>query len=178
VDLSDLQRLAKTTLFLVVALLAWLVFLALHDAGQFEWTWPERGLSWFGMTAWLWTGAALLALMALALAFMSFGINQAPEGFAKGKLRQVQCQDCKAVFFVHDAGNRPLTHLCPNCKALGVYDGMAPPVGVPPKAIPPEKVVALSLTCHACEHRFNVTDSGVRPLKVACPMCDATGTIS
>lgn len=176
-DLQDVRRFAMTTMALFVVLVLWVFFLFLHDTGRFEWTWPEAALGWFSLGAWLWTSLGLSAVMVGFLGFMTFGINEAPPGYAKGKLRQVQCQDCKAVFFVLDAGNRPLTHVCPNCKALGVYDGRAPPVGAPPEAIAPEKLIKLALTCEDCSYKFRVTDTGRRPLQVTCPSCQGTGAI-
>lgn len=176
-ELSDGRRLALTTMVLAGVLILWMIFLALHDAGQFEWAWPERALGWFGLAAWTWIGLGVYAIMTFVVGMMMFGVDQTPPGFARGKQRQVQCQDCKAVFMVHDAGNRPLTHLCPNCNALGVYTGDAPPVGNPPKPQEPEKLIQLGLNCHECDHKFKVTDTGKRPLKVSCPNCHAGGAI-
>ncbi len=176
-ELSDVRRLSVTTMVLAGGLLAWLLFLFLEDTGRFEWGLPERGLGLMPFSGWMWTTAGLLAVFLGVVGFTTFGVNQAPRGFARGSVRQVQCQDCKAVFFIPDSGKRPLTHLCPSCKALGVYDGEAPPVGTPPTPRPPKEIVELGLTCRTCSHRFMATDTGVRPMRIACPTCKAVGEV-
>lgn len=162
---------------IAAALLLWLVLLNLHDAGLFEWRWPRESLRVFPLAAWMWVGVGLLIVIVTVTGLIVHGVHQAPADYARGAVRQVQCQDCKAVFFIHDTGHRPITHQCPNCKALGVYDGRAPPVGAPPVPEPPKKVISLDLTCQTCQHGFQVTDTGARPLKVTCPNCQAVGSI-
>lgn len=172
-----MRRLAVTALVFCGVLLLWLIFIGLHDSGRFEWALPRGALGWFGAATWYWLGLATMLAFVAVVTFTSFGVNEAPAGYAQGKLRQVQCQDCKAVFFVHDAGHRPLTHQCPNCKALGIYDGKAPPVGEAPKAEAAKRVVRIGLTCQECAYRFKVTDTGSRPLAVKCPSCQANGSV-
>ncbi|HLF16050.1 MAG TPA: hypothetical protein VI796_01275 [Candidatus Thermoplasmatota archaeon] len=176
-DLRDIRRLSFSFILLACALFAWLILLFLHDSGRFEWGGPKGALGWMPFTGWLWLTAFLSAVLLTVVGLTTFGVTQAPTGFAKGSLRQLQCQDCKAVFFVHDAGQRPLTHVCPNCKCLGVFDGEAAPVGTPPKPRPPKELIELGLTCRTCSHRFMVLDAGVRPMKIACPKCKAVGEV-
>lgn len=176
-DLSDLRRLVVTSLALGGAVFLWTIFLILHDADLFTWRFPSVALGWFGLEAWLVLLLVLSLIIVVVVGLLTFAINVAPQGYAAGKMRQVQCQDCKAVFFCHDSGHRPLTHECPNCKALGVYDGKQPPVGQPPKMTRPvhEK---LRLSCHVCEHRFSLEDDGRRPMKITCPECNSKGQIT
>lgn len=176
-NLGDVRRLSAMNISIAAALLLWLVLLNLHDASLFEWRWPRLALDVFPLAAWMWVGVGMLLVIVTTTGLIVHGVHQAPADFARGSVRQVQCQHCKAVFFIHDTGHRPLTHLCPNCKSLGVYDGTAPPVGLPPVPKKADKVVALDLTCQACQHGFRVTDTGARPLTVTCPNCDSIGKI-
>lgn len=176
-NLGDVRRLSAMNISIAAALLLWLVLLNLHEAGLFEWTWPREALQVFSLAAWMWVGVGLLVVIVGATGLIVQGVHQAPANFARGSVRQVQCQHCKAVFFVHDTGHRPLTHVCPNCKYLGVYDGTAPPVGAPPVPLPARNVVAVDLMCQSCEHNFRFTDTGARPMDVTCPNCKSVGTI-
>lgn len=175
-DLGDARRLVASALVLSGLLLLWLLFLWLADRGSFVWTWPERGLAWVPYAGWLWIGAGVTAVLLFFVGYVLWQIPLAPDGYAAGSQRQVQCLECRAVFLVHDTGHRPLTHICPNCKSLGVYDGHQPSVGEP-QARRPQQVVELDLTCQQCHRRFQVTDTGMRPMVVHCPECKAVGTI-
>ena len=177
-DLKDVRRLAATAMVLSLAIVLWLVFLHLQRAELFTWEYPERALNRLDFNTWMWIGVTTIVVLAAVVAGTVYGVDAGKTGGAQASVRQVQCQDCKAVFFIHDTGRRPLTHRCPSCKALGIYDGKAPPVGQVPKAEPVKAVVELSLTCRRCSHAFNVTDTGIRPLQVACPSCKAVGAIS
>lgn len=176
-DLQDLRRLVVTSLVAAGCVLLWALFLILHDADLFTWALPATALGWFDLLPWMALLLILSLIIVVVVGLLTFAINTAPQGYAAGKMRQVQCQDCKAVFFVHDSGNRPLTQECPNCKALGVYDGKQPPVGTPPKITRPvhERV---RLSCHVCEHKFSLEDDGRRPLKLTCPNCNSKGQIN
>ncbi len=176
-NLGDVRRLSAMNIALTALLLLWLVMLNLHAASLFEWRWPREALTLFPLAAWMWVGVGLLIVVITSTALIVHGVQQAPTDFARGSVRQVQCQECKAVFFIHDTGHRPLTHICPSCKALGVYDGTAPPVGTPPIPKKPRELVRLDLTCQSCKHGFHVTDTGVRPLRVQCPKCESVGKI-
>ena len=176
VDVSDMRRLAVSAVSVAALVLLWLLFLFLHDAGLFEWAWPEAALGAISLTAWLGILAGVSAVVVVGFALLTFGIQGTPPGLAKASLRQVQCQECKAVFFIRDTGHRPLTHVCPSCRALGVYDGRAPPVGKAP-AVQTARIAKMDLTCQRCKHRFHVTDTGARPLKVTCPQCRSIGEI-
>src|ERR1041384_6114955 len=120
VDLRDVRRLAVSSLVVGVAALLWLLFLSLDAAGLFSWEWPTTALRSLTLQTWMWIGAsvllALVALVSLSAYSVSLGAGRVPT-------RQVQCQNCHAVFFMPDNGRRPLTHPCPNCKRLGIYDG-------------------------------------------------------
>ncbi len=176
-DIRDVRRFSISVVILAALTVVWLFFLWMHDSGRFQWAWPRVALTDLGLQGWLWIGILAILALAAAASLVVFGVPQAPPGFAKGALRQVQCQHCKAVFRIHDTGHRPITHVCPSCQYLGVYDGTAPPVGKPPKPMPPEKIIQLSLTCRNCKHRFKIIDTGLRPLRVECPECTATGHI-
>jgi phage FluMu protein Com len=173
VDLRDVRRLSLSALVVGGAVLLWLLFLSLDDAGLFEWEWPTRALDALALRTWQWLGAlvllALVGLVALSVYSISLAGGRVPT-------RQVQCQDCRAVFFIPDNGRRPLTHPCPNCKALGVYDGKSPPVGRAPE-VKPQEMRKLPLTCKSCEHKFSALDTGIRPLSIECPNCKAVGEI-
>jgi phage FluMu protein Com len=173
VDLRDVRRLSMSALVVGGVVLLWLLFLSLDDAGLFEWEWPTTALAALSLHTWQWLGAVvLLALVGLvALSTYSVGL-----GGGRVPTRQVQCQSCRAVFFIPDNGRRPLTHPCPNCKALGVYDGKAPPVGRAPE-VKPHEMRKIPLTCRSCEHRFSALDTGIRPLSIECPNCKAVGEI-
>lgn len=176
-DASDLRRLALSAVVAAALLLLWLLFLFLHDAGLFRWSWPEAALGAISMEAWLGILAGVAAVLLAGFAVLSMGLDRAPQGLARASTRQVQCQDCKAVFFLRDTGHRPLTHQCPSCRALGVYDGCQEPVGKVPEPQPLSRSVRLDLTCRSCHHRFAITDTGARPLKVTCPACRSVGRI-
>lgn len=173
-DVRDVRRLATSALVIGGAVLLWMLFLALDDAGKLEWRWPTNALGTLGLRTWLWIGAGILALLLGMVAAAVYGIGTGTT--AKTPTRQVQCQDCKAVFFMPDNGRRPLTYPCPSCKALGVYDGKAEPIGQAP-VVDLQKVVRLPLTCRSCQAKFLATDTGVRPLNVECPQCKATGIV-
>ncbi len=173
-DVADVRRLSASILAVAFAVILWLVFLALDDADLFNWGWPSRALGALQLQTWLWIGAGTLAALVGLGAMTVFGIGAQEEHLPS---RQVQCQHCKAVFFMPDNGRRPLMHPCPNCKALGVYDGLAPAVGKPPEVIPESKIVKVNLTCRNCQNRFPVTDTGVRPLRIECPKCKAVGAL-
>lgn len=176
-NLTDLRRLVVTTLILAGLTVLWTFFLLLHDGGQFTWRFPEVALGWFGIKPWLVLLFALTFIMVYVVGLLTFAIQTAPKGYAAGKMRQVQCQACKAVFFVHDSGHRPLTHECPSCKALGVYDGKHDPVGRPPQLTRPVHT-KVRMTCHVCKHKFSEDDDGRRPMKVTCPSCNSKGQIT
>jgi phage FluMu protein Com len=178
VDLKDVRRLAATAMALSGAIVLWLVFLGLQKDGLFTWSWPEKALHRLSFQTWMWIGVGAIAAFAAVVAGTVFGIPTAKDVRSSASVRQVQCQDCKAVFFIQDTGRRPLSNRCPNCKALGIYEGTLPAVGRLPKPEPAKALVELSLTCRRCNHAFNVTDTGVRPLQVACPNCKAQGVVS
>jgi phage FluMu protein Com len=173
VDLRDVRRLAVSALVVGGVVLLWLVFLTLDDAALFEWGWPTTALEALSLRTWLWLAIgvllALVGLVTLSAYSISLGTGKVPS-------RQVQCQSCRAVFFMPDNGRRPLTHACPNCKALGVYDGKAPPVGRAPE-VKPQELRRIPLTCRSCEHKFSALDTGIRPLSVQCPNCKSVGEI-
>jgi phage FluMu protein Com len=173
VDLRDVRRLSVSALVVGSLVLLWLLFLSLDDADLFNWPWPTRALEALQLRVWQWIGAAiLLALVGLVtLAAYSVGV-----GSGRIPTRQVQCQNCRAVFFMPDNGRRPLTHPCPNCKALGVYDGKAPPIGKAPE-VKPEELKRIPLTCRNCRNKFTALDTGIRPLSIACPQCKAVGEL-
>lgn len=181
-DLSDIRRLTLTGLILGTLLTAWLFFLWLHDAGHFQWAWPEAALDRLTFTSWMFIGGglyvALLILLSLPIITTEPTARPGKDGIPAASVRQVQCQHCKAVFNIADRGRRPITRKCPNCKWLGVYDGKTPPIGQPPDPEPVKKVTKLELTCGNCEHKFTVTDTGARPLRVTCPECQAAGAIN
>lgn len=176
-DLGDVRRFALTSILAIVLLLVWLFFLFLQDAGLFTWAWPEEALEELGLDAWLGIGAAVAGLLLAVLALVVFGVPDTAPGLAKANIRQVQCQACAAVFRMRDPGHRPLTHQCPSCRRIGVYDGKAPPIGEPPRPQRPSGITLLDLTCKRCHHRFDVTDTGKRPLVVDCPKCQAIGEL-
>lgn len=176
-NLSDLRRLSISVLIVAVVSLLFVMSIAIHDNGWLEWRLPEAALELFPYGAWLWLGIAAMFILVFIVGLVPFGVAQAPEGFTRGAARQVQCQNCKAVFFIHDTGHRPLTHMCPNCKHLGVYDGNAPPVGRPPKPEPPRRIIRMDLECRHCKDRFAVTDTGARPLHVRCDHCGTKGKV-
>ena len=168
-----MRRLAVSALAVGAAVLLWMMFLSLDDADLFNWPWPTRALESLTLHTWQWLCAgALLALVGLVtLSAYSVGA-----GSGRVPTRQVQCQNCRAVFFMPDNGRRPLTHPCPNCKALGVYDGKAAPIGKAPE-VKPEEVKRIPLTCRNCRNRFTALDTGVRPLSISCPQCKAVGEL-
>lgn len=174
-DLRDVRRLAVSLLVLTLAVAAWLLLLWLDDTGRFGFTWTKAALGFIQWRAWMWIGVLLLVTFVATVVLTLFGVSLVPPGFAKGSMRQVQCGHCKAVFFIHDAGHRPISHRCPNCRYLGLYDGMAEAVGDPQAVIGRRDTVQLALKCRNCSHRFEVTDTGIRPLKVSCPNCKAVG---
>ena len=176
-ELGDVRRFALTSILAIVLLLTWLFFLFLQDAGLFEWAWPERALMKLELRAWLGIGAAVAGVFVAVLALVVFGVPDAPASLNRGNVRQVQCQGCMAVFRMRDSGQRPLVHQCPNCRRIGAYDATAPPIGAPPKAKRPEEIVLIDLTCRRCKHRFDVTDTGKRPLTIDCPKCKAVGEL-
>lgn len=169
-----MRRLAASALVLGAAVLLWLLFLALDDAGSFEWGWPTDALGVFSLPTWMWIGAGVLVFLLIMVATPIFAMTKTAGG--KTPTRQVQCQDCKAVFFMPDNGRRPLSYPCPSCKALGVYEGTAPPIGKAP-IVPQQKIARVNLTCRTCQSRFVFTDTGIRPLHVECPSCKSVGLI-
>lgn len=173
-DVRDVRRLASTALVVGAAVVLWTLFLALDDADKFNWGWPTKALGTLPFVAWVWIDLSLLALLLVAVSAPIYGMTKSAGG--RNPTRQVQCQDCKAVFFMPDNGRRPLTYPCPSCKALGVYDGTAPPIGQAP-IVPPQRIARIALTCRSCQARFVATDTGVRPLHVECPSCKAVGII-
>jgi hypothetical protein len=176
VDVRDVRRLSVSAIVAAFLVLAWLVFLFLHDTGRFKWAWPRAALGQLSMDTWLWVGTGLFVLILAVLGLSLWGVPDNP-ALSRGARRQVQCQGCKAVFFIQDTGKRPITHTCPSCQALGYYDGAQPAIGDPPKAEAPRKMVRLDLTCQRCKHRFTITDTGHRPLNITCKNCHATGEI-
>ncbi len=176
-NLADARRLAVTATLIAVTIMGFLFWFALETAGVVHSRITARALEWWSLTTWLWIAVSLVVVCLVVLVIVVFMVRQAPRGFARGIVRQVQCQRCKAVFDIHDTGHRPITHICPNCKGLGVYDGTAPPVGAPPKPEPAKKIIALGLACETCDYHFDVTDTGARPLRVKCPKCQAKGQV-
>lgn len=177
-DINDVRRLTISVLIFAAVEALLLFFLWLHNRAFFEWVVPEAMLGWMQFDIWALLFAVLFIAIGGMVTMLVFSIPIASaSGLAKGRLRQVQCQDCKAVFHMADTGERPLMHPCPNCRSMGVYDGQAPPVGRPPKPELAKKVIQLALQCESCAHDFKFTDSGVRPLEVACPECNSSGTI-
>lgn len=175
-DIRDVRRLNISVLFIAGLEALLLLFLWLDDAGHFDWVIPTKMLGLMSYVSWsLLFGALFVALIGIT-ALLVYSLPTA-DGKGGGQLRQVQCQDCKAVFHMPDSGRRPLMHNCPNCRSLGVYDGQAPPVGKPPEPEDAKKIIQLGITCETCAHQFKVTDSGVRPLDVRCQECNAVGTI-
>ena len=173
-DVRDVRRLATSALVLGAAVVLWMLFLALDHYGEFEWRWPTGALETLPFTAWTWINLLLLGGLLVAVCAPIYGMTKSAGG--RNPTRQVQCQDCKAVFFMPDNGRRPLTYPCPSCKALGVYEGTAAPIGQAP-IVPPQRIARINLTCRSCQARFPATDTGVRPLHVECPSCKAVGVI-
>ncbi len=177
-SIQDARRLSAVVLGGTLLVLLWYLFLRLQASADFRWFLPERALESMTLSAWTWVTFGFMGFLALAAGFMIYAIPVNKEtGRAKGALRQVQCQACRAVFRVTDHGERPLTHVCPSCSAYGVYDSSIPPVGEPPVATRIRAVKRLELTCKKCEYEFQVTDTGARPLRVQCPSCTAVGRI-
>jgi phage FluMu protein Com len=145
----------------------------LDDAGSFDWSWPTRALAKLSLAAWQWLSAIVLVVLLGLVTLAAYSVN-----LAGGRMpsRQVQCQNCRAVFFMPDNGRRPLQHPCPNCKALGVYDGKAPAIGSAPE-VKPQQLKRIPLTCRSCQHKFSALDTGVRPLSIECPNCKAGGEL-
>lgn len=168
-----MRRLAASAAVVGGAVLLWLLFLSLDDAELFEWAWPTDSLATLDLITWMWLGAGILAVLIGLVTLAAFSVSL---GAGRQPTRQVQCQNCRAVFFMPDNGRRPLTHPCPNCKALGVYDGKAPAVGKAPE-VKAESLRKLPLTCRSCAHKFSALDTGVRPLSIECPNCKAVGEI-
>lgn len=177
VNLGDVRRLAITLGVAAVVLTGWLLMLGLQQRGTVDVEAASDALAVFALATWLWIGLFLTIGLLMALGITLNYLHQAPDDLARGYLRQVQCQHCKAVFLLHDTGHRPIQQQCPNCRYLGVYDGTAPPVGRPPRPEPARKIVELELSCKECRHHFPVTDTGARPLRVQCPRCDAKGRV-
>lgn len=172
-DLRDVRRLAASALVVGGIVLLWLLFLSLDEAELFEWAWPTGALERLSLQAWMWVGAAVLVILIGLVALASFSVSL---GAGRQPTRQVQCQNCRAVFFMPDNGRRPLQHSCPNCKALGVYDGKAPTIGKAPE-VKAQELRRLPLTCRSCSHKFSALDTGIRPMSVSCPNCKAVGEI-
>ncbi len=172
-----MRRLAVTAVFAMALLLAWLLVLYLSSVGHIRWELAASALRQMPLLTWLALGAGAAALFMIIVALSIFGVPEAPPGMARASLRQVQCQHCKAVFQIRDTGHRPLSHECPSCHRLGIYTGDHAPVGEPPEPTPARTVTQLDLTCRRCRHRFDVTDTGARPLKVKCPACGSRGDI-
>lgn len=168
-----MRRLSVSALVVGAIAMLWLMFLALDHADLFNWGWPTSALDALTLNTWQWlTAGFLLALVGLVtLSAYAVGV-----GSGRVPTRQVQCQNCRAVFFMPDNGRRPLTHPCPNCKALGIYDGKAPPIGKAPE-VKPDNLKRIPLTCRNCRNRFSALDTGVRPLSIACPQCKAVGEL-
>jgi phage FluMu protein Com len=177
-DIKDVRRLTVSVLILAAVEALLLFFLWLHNRAFFEWAVPEKMLGWMPFDIWALVFAVLFFAIGGVVAMLVFSIPIASaSGYAKGRLRQVQCQNCKAVFHMADSGERPLMHPCPSCRSLGFYDGQSEPVGKPPEPELAKKIVQLALKCQSCTKNFKFTDSGVRPLEVSCPECSAVGTI-
>jgi Zn finger protein HypA/HybF involved in hydrogenase expression len=177
VNLGDVRRLMITIGVLGLGTLGWLLFLGLVDNGKIDSNLGTTALENLAIARWLWFGNVAFVITLGFIIYLLYLVKAAPSHFARGIARQVQCQDCKAVFMIHDTGHRPVTHVCPNCQALGVYDGKAPPVGLPPRPETPRRIIDLGLACQTCNHAFNVTDTGARPLQVKCPSCKSHGVI-
>ncbi len=173
-----MKRLSVTIFILAVLVLVWLSLLWLQDSGNLDWGPTRSSLGMLAVGLWAGIGAGLLAALIGMLVLTLGAVGSAPEGYAEGSVRQVQCAHCKAVFHIHDTGHRPIMHVCPNCDSLGVYDGTAPPVGKPPEPEKPERIVQLELQCQRCNHEFSVTDSGRRPMDVTCPACESIGRLA
>ncbi len=176
-NLADVRRLAVTAVIATSAALAFLMWLALEALEVTESRLTTRALDLWSLSTWLWIALGLFFFVLVIIVGVLFLLREAPQGYARGIMRQVQCQRCKAVFDIHDTGHRPITHICPNCQGLGIYDGTAPPVGVAPKPEPAKKIIALGLACETCDFHFDVTDTGARPLRVKCPKCNAKGQV-
>lgn len=176
-DIKDVRRLTISVMLTAGLIALLLLFLWLHDRGSFTWVVPEKMLGWLSYDVWaVVLGFVFVALVGI-IGLLVFSLPIAAGGHAVGRIRQVQCQECKAVFHLTDGGERPLIHNCPSCRSMGIYDGTAPPVGEPPKPEPAKRVVQIGLTCESCAHDFKFTDSGVRPLDIVCPACHTEGTI-
>jgi phage FluMu protein Com len=173
VDLRDVRRLSVSALVAGGLVLVWTMFLSLDAHGLFKWGWPTRALEALSLHTWQWLAAGVLLALVGVVTLSAFGVRV---GTGRSPTRQVQCQNCRAVFFMPDNGRRPLTHPCPNCKALGVYDGKAPPIGKAPE-VKPEEVKRLPLTCRNCRAKFTALDTGIRPLNISCPQCKAVGEL-
>ena len=105
VDIRDVRRLGVTVLAIGVLLLLFLLALYLQRAGTISWGLARAALARMSLAGWLWTGAAVLVVLLGVLAAMLYGVPQpSPVAYTK---RQVQCQDCKAVFWLTDTGARP-----------------------------------------------------------------------
>ncbi len=176
-NLGDVRRLAVTATILAGLMLGFLLWLALEYLGVTTSRITMRALDLWSLSTWLWIAVSLFFVILVMVVGFLFFLREAPKGYARGIMRQVQCQRCKAVFAIHDTGHRPITHICPNCKGLGVYDGTAPPVGVAPRPEPAKKIISLGLACESCDFHFDVTDTGARPLRVKCPSCQAKGQV-
>lgn len=173
-DVRDVHRLAASALVLGAATVLWLLFVALDDADAFNWAWPTSALRSLSLPVWMWIGAGVLSFLLMVVGLAVFGVGHTTSG--RTPTRQVQCQDCKAVFFMPDNGRRPLTYPCPSCRALGVYDGKADPIGMAP-VVPAQRIARISLTCRSCQGTVVATDTGIRPLSIECPSCKAIGVI-
>lgn len=176
-DLRDVRRLAGTILVLGLATVTWMVLLSMQDAGRVDLGWTRSALGALSFGTWAWIGVGVLTVLMAFVALTVFGVGVLPEGWARGAVRQVQCDNCRAVFMIQDTGHRPITHRCPNCKYLGIYDGRAEPRGSAHRTVGRKDAVQLALRCRECSHRFEVTDTGVRPMRIACPKCDAMGRL-
>ena len=168
-----MRRLSASALLAAGVVLLWLLFLSLDQADLFEWAWPTGALERLSLEAWMWFIAGFLAILVALLTLAAFSVSL---GGGRTPTRQVQCQNCRAVFFMPDNGRRPLQHPCPNCKALGVYDGKAPAIGRAPE-VKAQELRRLPLTCRNCQHKFSTLDTGVRPLAIECPSCKSTGEL-
>jgi len=167
------RRLAVSALVVGAATVLWLLFLSLDDADLFSWEWPTQALAALSLRTWQWIGASVLLALVGVVALSAYSVSL---GAGRVPTRQVQCQSCHAVFFMPDNGRRPLTHPCPNCKVLGIYDGKAPPVGRAPE-VKAQELRRIPLTCRNCAHRFTALDTGIRPLSIECPNCRAIGEL-
>ncbi len=170
-----MRRLAITVLLLAVAASLWLGLLWLHVKTRLEASLAASALDVMGLGVWTGLIGGLVLAVTLVLGAAVLATDLLPAGWAKGQVRQVQCDECRAVFFIGDTGIRPITHRCPNCRNIGVYDGRADPVGVAP--LGSKDIVKLSLKCRNCAHRFTASDTGFRPLRITCPQCDAVGSM-